>query len=147
MKPRRLLLSIIQKLSTLHSQLPFNECQAYFRSFLFSKWSCLRERKKANPAEEMCHGDGSHYRQGFQQPQGGIFNKNFMQANTFSQILPQEKVEHFSHSRTESCGFLHELYRHVAYAGTHRTIYSNGESGCGLFNMRQRRCVKVKKIK
>lgn len=135
LKPRRLLLSIIQKLSILHSQLPFIECQAYFRSFLFSKWSWLRESgKKADPAEEKYRGDGSHYRQAFQQPQGGIFNKNFMQANIFSQILPQEKVEHFS----QSCGFLHKLYRRVAYAGMHRTIYSNGETGRGLFNLWQR---------
>lgn len=45
LKPRRLLLSIIQKLSIQHSQLPFIECQAYFRSFLFSKWSWLRGEK------------------------------------------------------------------------------------------------------
>lgn len=45
-----------------------------------------------------------------------------MQANIFSQILLQEKVEHFSHSRTESCGFLHKLYRRVAYPSEHRTF-------------------------
>ncbi len=100
----------------------------------------LAERgEKADPAEEKYRGDGSHYRQPFQHPQGGIFNKNFMQANIFLQILLLEKVEHFSHSRTESCGFLHKLYRHVAYAGMHRTIYSNGETGRGLFNLWQRR--------
>lgn len=75
LKPRRLLLSIIQILSIQHSQLPFIECQAYFRSFFFSKWSWLRAGKKADPAEEKYRGDGSHYRQAFQQPQGGILTK------------------------------------------------------------------------
>lgn len=74
----------------------------------------------------------------FNSPRGAFLTKILCKRIYFHR-LPQEKVEHFSHSRTDSCGFLHELNRLVAYAGTHRTIYINGESGRGLFNLWQRR--------